>query len=148
MLRFGGHAMAAGLTLHAARLDEFTAQFEQAVEAFADPDCFAASLVTDGSLASEQIDLTLVDTLEREVWGQGFAPPLFHDEFVVARQSVVAGRHLKAQLRLAGGRALDAIAFGRVDPLPARARLAYRLARDEYRGLASVSVVIQEVDAP
>ncbi|MCL4185911.1 MAG: single-stranded-DNA-specific exonuclease RecJ, partial [Burkholderiaceae bacterium] len=147
LLRFGGHAMAAGLTLHAARLDEFAAQFEQAVEAFADPDCFAAALLTDGSLAADEIDLALVEALEREVWGQGFAPPLFHDEFVVARQSVVAGRHLKAQLRLAGGRPLDAIAFGRVDPLPSRARLAYRLARDEYRGLASVSLVIEAVEA-
>jgi single-stranded-DNA-specific exonuclease len=147
LLRFGGHAMAAGLTLHAARLDEFAAHFEQAVEAFADPDCFAVALLTDGSLAAGEIDLALVDALEREVWGQGFAPPLFHDEFVVVRQSVVAGRHLKAQLRLASGRPLDAIAFGRVDPLPSPARLAYRLARDEYRGLASVSLVIEAVDA-
>jgi len=146
LLRFGGHAMAAGLTLHAVRLDEFAALLERAVGEFADPSCFSASLATDGPLAAAEIDLPLVDAIEAEVWGQGFAPPLFCGEFAVTRQSIVAGRHLRAQLRAGAARPLDAIAFGRVDPLPAAARIAYRLIRDEYQGLASVRLVVEAVE--
>ncbi|MCO5107248.1 MAG: single-stranded-DNA-specific exonuclease RecJ [Burkholderiaceae bacterium] len=146
LLRFGGHAMAAGLTLPAARLEEFASLLEQAVDEFADPACFAPALLTDGPLGPDEIDLALVDAIEAEVWGQGFAAPLFCDEFVVARQSIVAGRHLKAQLRAGAGRALEAIAFGRVEPLPSPARVAYRLIRDEYQGLASVRLVIEAVE--
>ena len=146
LLRFGGHAMAAGLTLRATRLDEFTALLERAVDEFADPACFTSSLITDGALAPGEIDLPLVDAIEREVWGQGFAPPLFCDEFVVARQSIVAGRHLKTQLGAAGGQRFDAIAFGRTETLPSPARIAYRLMRDEYRGLANVRLVIEAVE--
>ena len=146
LLRFGGHAMAAGLTLRATRLDEFAALLERVVDEFADPACFTSSLITDGALAPGEIDLPLVDALEREVWGQGFAPPLFCDEFVVARQSIVAGRHLKTQLGAAGGQRFDAIAFGRTETLPSPARIAYRLMRDEYRGLANVRLVIEAVE--
>ena len=147
LLRFGGHAMAAGLTLRASRLDEFALLLEQAVEAFADPSCFASTLLTDGPLPAAEIDLPLVDALEGEVWGQGFPPPLFSDEFAVLRQSVVGARHLKVQLRAAAGQRLDAIAFGRTDPLPASAHIAYRLMRDEYQGLANVRLVIEAVES-
>ncbi|HLS57360.1 MAG TPA: single-stranded-DNA-specific exonuclease RecJ [Zeimonas sp.] len=146
LLRFGGHAMAAGLTLHASRLDQFALLLEQAVDAFADPSCFAATLQTDGPLPAADIGLPLVDVLEGEVWGQGFPPPLFSDEFAVLRQSVVGGRHLKVQLRAAAGQRLDAIAFARTDPLPSSARIAYRLMRDEYQGLANVRLVIEAVE--
>ena len=147
LLRFGGHAMAAGLTLRADRLDEFASLLEQAVDEFADPACFAAALATDGPLAPDEIDLPLVDAIEAEVWGQGFAPPLFCDQFVVARQSIVAGRHLKVELRATAGARFDAIAFGRIEPLPSPARIAYRLMRDEYQGLASVRLVIEAVES-
>ena len=146
LLRFGGHAMAAGLSLRAARLDEFASLLEQAVDEFADPACFAAALATDGPLAPDEIDLPLVDAIEAEVWGQGFAPPLFCNRFVVVRQSIVAGRHLKVELRADAGARFDAIAFGRIEPLPSPARIAYRLMRDEYRGLASVRLVIEAVE--
>ena len=147
LLRFGGHAMAAGLTLHAERLDEFAALLEQAVGQFADPSCFSTSLATDGPLSDDEIDLPLVDAMDAAVWGQGFAPPLFCGEFAVARQSIVAGRHLRVQLRTGLAPPLEAIAFGRVDPLPSPARLAYRLTRDEYRGLASVRLLVEAVEA-
>ncbi len=147
LLRFGGHAMAAGLTLRASRLGEFETLLEQAVEAFADPSCFAATLLTDGPLPAAGIDLPLVDALEGEVWGQGFPPPLFSDEFAVVRQAVVGTRHLKVQLRAAAGQRLEAIAFGRTDPLPSPARIAYRLMRDEYQGLANVRLVIEAAES-
>lgn len=147
LLRFGGHAMAAGLTLCASRLAEFEALLEEAVDTFADPSCFASTLITDGALAPDEIDLALVDAIDNQVWGQAFAPPLFCNEFEVARQAVVAERHLKIELRAPGGQRLDGIAFGRSEPLPSPARLAFRLIRDEYRGLASVRLVIEAVEA-
>ncbi len=147
LLRFGGHAMAAGLTIRVQQVDAFAGLFEQAVQVFADPACFAQSLLTDGALDPARIDVALIALLDAEVWGQGFPPPLFHDEFVVGRQAVVAGRHLRVELRTRCGRRLDAIAFGRIDPLPARSRVAYRLARDDYRGIASARLVIEAVEA-
>ncbi len=147
LLRFGGHAMAAGLTLYASRLAEFEALLEEAVDTFADPSCFASTLITDGALAPDEIDLALVDAIDNQVWGQSFAPPLFCNEFEVIRQAVVAERHLKVELRAPGGQRLGGIAFGRSEPLPSPARLAFRLIRDEYRGLASVRLVIEAVEA-
>ncbi len=148
LLRFGGHAMAAGLTLPASRLDEFAALLEEAVRELADPDCFASTLLTDGPLAPAEIDLALVDALEAQVWGQGFAAPLFSGEFAVARQSLAGGRHLRLELRADCGARLEAIAFGRTETLPDRAILAYRLIRDEYRGLASVRLVVEAAEPP
>ncbi len=147
LLRFGGHAMAAGLTIRAQHVEDFSALFERAVQAFADPACFAQSLFTDGPLEPASIDLALVACLDAEVWGQAFPPPLFHDEFVVARQAVVAERHLRVELRTRCGRRLDAIAFGRTEPLAARSRVAYRLVRDDYRGVATARLVIEAVEA-
>jgi len=147
LLRFGGHAMAAGLTIRAQQLDAFTELFERAVQVFADPACFAPSLLTDGALDPAGIDVALVALLDAEVWGQGFPPPLFHDEFAVGRQAVVAERHLRVELRTRCGRRLDAIAFGRTEPLPAHSRVAYRLVRDDYRGVASARLVIEAVEA-
>lgn len=146
LLRFGGHAMAAGLTLHVRHVDAFASLLERAVEVFADPDCLAPSLLTDGALDPACIDAALVAMLDAEVWGQAFPPPLFHDDFVVARQSVVGERHLRAELRSACGRRLDAIAFGRIDPLPARARIAYRLVLDDWRGVARARLVVEAVE--
>ncbi|MGD9945594.1 MAG: single-stranded-DNA-specific exonuclease RecJ [Burkholderiaceae bacterium] len=145
LLRFGGHAMAAGLSLQTARLDEFAQLFRQAVLDFADPGCFARETLTDGALDAAQIDLALVEALESQVWGQGFPPPLFSDVFQVGRQSLMAGKHLRVELR-SGSRRLTAVAFGRTDPLPSPARLAYRLMRDDFQGLASVRLVIETVE--
>lgn len=147
LLRFGGHAMAAGLTIRAQHIDEFAALLESAVQVFADPGCFAQAVLTDGPLDPAAIDVALVACLDAEVWGQAFPPPLFHDEFAVARQTVVGERHLRIELRTRCGRRLDAIAFGRTEPLPARSRVAYRLVRDDYRGIASAQLVIEAVES-
>lgn len=147
LLRFGGHAMAAGLTMHADRLAEFAALFEQAVEAFADPGCFTATCMTDGTLAPDEIGPALVARLDTEVWGQCFPAPLFSGEFAVARQSIVGEKHLKVELRTASGQRLDAIAFGSIDPLPAQVRIAYRLVRDDWRGQSRARLVIEAVEA-
>ena len=145
LLRFGGHAMAAGMTLFARELERFSAAFEAAVAELADPSCFVAELRTDGPLAPSEIGLELVGLLESQVWGQGFPEPLFADRFSVLRQSVVGGRHLKLELAARGSR-FSGIAFGRTEPLPDEAMLAYRLSRNEYRGIASVQLIVEAAE--
>ena len=149
--RFGGHAMAAGLSLPAAALDDFAQAFEQAILESADPACFERSLLTDGPLAPDELALELAEAIDLGVWGQGFPPPLFSDLVEVAGQRLVKDRHMKLELSLAGRR-VDAIAFGRTEPLPRRARIAYRLERNSFRGLVSLQLIVEAVapadDAP
>jgi single-stranded-DNA-specific exonuclease len=139
--RFGGHAMAAGLTLRRQHLAAFTDAFEAATRAAGDPSLFARSLATDGPLTVAEIGPELVDAIERVVWGQGFAEPVFANEFDVLEQRLVQDRHLQLTLRLEQSR-LAAIWFGQVDSLPARVRLAYRLKFDTFRGLRRISLQI------
>ncbi len=142
ILRFGGHAMAAGLTLRACELERFTGALEAAIRDFADDAAFEPNLLTDGRLAADEFDLRLVDEIERAVWGQGFPAPVFSDVAQVLSQRLVKDRHLRLELRLQGRR-VSGIAFGRTDPLPPIARIAYRVTRDEYRGLAEVRLLIE-----
>ncbi len=146
ILRFGGHAMAAGLTLDAGAIELFAQALERAVADSADPGCFDPTLVTDGGLAAGEIDLDLVGQLDAAVWGQGFPPPLFCDRADVLGQRLVAERHLKLDLRVGGARRA-AIVFGRTDPLPRQATIVYRLARNDYGGQSTVEFVIEEVEA-
>lgn len=142
--RYGGHAMAAGLSLAAARLDDFTVALHQAVVELADEHAFDETLLHDGPLAPAEIDLGLLDAIEAGVWGQGFPAPVFVNEFRVERQRVVGEAHLKLSVRL-GEHAFDAIAFGRTDPLDGRAQLAYRLERNDWQGRQSIQLVVEDV---
>ena len=146
ILRFGGHAMAAGLTLSASDIDRFTAALESAIADFADDTVFEPSLLTDGPLAADELDLRLVDEIERTVWGQGFPAPMFSDVAKVLSQRIVKDRHLKLELRMQGLR-FSGIAFGRTDPLPPVARIAYRVARNDYRGIAEIELLIEAAQA-
>jgi single-stranded-DNA-specific exonuclease len=143
VLRFGGHAMAAGLTLVADRLAPFQAAFEQAVRELADPGAFDPELQTDGSLSGETIDLSLIAAIDEAVWGQGFPAPLFVDDVEVVRQRLLKDRHLKLELRV-GGRPFNAIAFGRTEPLAAHARIAYRINRNDWGGRAEVQLLVEQ----
>ncbi|MEI8303569.1 MAG: single-stranded-DNA-specific exonuclease RecJ [Burkholderiales bacterium] len=147
VLRFGGHAMAAGLTLRADALARFGACFEQAVAELADPGAFSPELATDGTLAGEPVDLELVEAIDRAVWGQGFPAPLFADEAEVLGQRLLKERHLRVDLRI-GTQTFAAIAFGRTEPLPRRALVAYRLNRNDWGGRASLQLLIEQVGAP
>ncbi|MCS7100534.1 MAG: DHHA1 domain-containing protein, partial [Burkholderiaceae bacterium] len=140
--KFGGHALAAGLTLKAAHFEPFCRAFEAALRASSDAALFERTVLTDGPLAPQDFTLGLVESLERQIWGQGFAAPLFDNEFVVVEQRLVKDEHLRLTLELAGRR-LPAIWFRRSEPLPSRARLAYRLAADEYQGLRGVQLLIE-----
>ncbi len=142
--RFGGHAMAAGLTLRAENYEAFARAFEAATRVSADAACFTRSIATDGPLAPGDIGSALVEATDRQIWGQGFPPPLFANEFVVVEQRLVKDQHLRLTLELAGRR-FPAIWYRRTESLPARALLAYRLALDEYQGERRVQLVVEHI---
>jgi single-stranded-DNA-specific exonuclease len=141
LLRFGGHAMAAGCTLRPDALGAFALALQQVAAEWLDPATLGARRWTDGACRAEWFDVTTVRTMQAQVWGAGFESPLFCDSAEVLQQRLVADKHLKLRLQLAGA-VRDAIWFGRTDPLPARVQLAFRLGVDRYQGLERVQVVV------
>jgi single-stranded-DNA-specific exonuclease len=142
--RFGGHAMAAGLTIPAQALADFTQAFEQAARETSDASLYARSLAVDGALAGAEITHSLVEAMDRIVWGQGFAEPLFANEFSVVEQRLVKDSHLKLTLEF-DGRRWPAIWFRRVEAVPDRVRLAYRPTIDEFRGQRRLSLIVEQM---
>ncbi len=142
LVRFGGHAAAAGLTLRAAEVERFRALFDAAVREMIDPAALARTVETDGPLERGYASLAVARMLEGEVWGQGFAAPLFADEFAVESQRLVGAGHLRLKLARDGAR-YDAIAFGRTEPVPARVRAAYALGIDEWNGTEALALRVE-----
>jgi single-stranded-DNA-specific exonuclease len=142
LLRFGGHAMAAGCTLEEEQLAIFEQAFGQVAQEWLDAATLQRCLQTDGPLAPEYRRTDLVDTLHREVWGQGFAPPVFSEEVDVVSQRLVGEKHLALKLRHQG-QAVDGIWFGHTEPLPARVKLAFRLDADEWQGVRRVRFLVE-----
>ena len=144
--RFGGHAMAAGLTIAAADFERFALAFEAAAQRMLKPADLAAECLTDGAIEPAYLNLNFVRALEDEVWGQGFPAPTFADTFEVRGQRLVGERHMKLSLLL-GNRPIDAIQFNATAKLPARARIAFRLGVDEYNGVAKAGVYVEAWEA-
>jgi single-stranded-DNA-specific exonuclease len=140
--KFGGHAMAAGLTLPHEHFEGFAQAFEGATRASTAAELFTRRIATDGPLAAPEINLALIEAIDRQIWGQGFAAPLFDNEFAIVEQRLIKEAHLKLALELDGQR-FDAIWFRRTEPLPTRVRLAYRPVADEYQGQRRVSLHIE-----
>jgi len=149
--RFGGHAMAAGLTLRYEQLEPFTAAFTAEVDRWLDPAALGF-IETDGELAPEE--MTLATALELRAagpWGQAFPEPAFDGEFELLDSGAVGERHLKMRVRpLTSGESYEAIAFGYLDDsktaLPdGRARLAYRLDVNEYLGTRRLQLVVEHL---
>jgi len=142
LLRFGGHAMAAGCTVAEEHLDVFEEAMAQVAQEWLDAATLLRRLHTDGPLAPEYRRADMVDTLHGEVWGQGFAPPVFSEEVEVVSQKLVGEKHLALKLRHQG-QAVDGIWFGRTDPLPPRCTLAFRLETDEWQGARRVRFLVE-----
>jgi single-stranded-DNA-specific exonuclease len=148
LARFGGHAMAAGCTLAdgaPASLAAFDGALREVAQAWLDPLALSRRLRTDGSLPLECFDTATVAELDAQVWGQAFEAPLFCDEVEVLGQRVVADKHMKLRVRH-HGRERDAIWFGRLDNVPARVRMAFRVAVDEFQGLQRVQMIVEAVE--
>lgn len=140
--KFGGHAMAAGLTLHAGALEGFTLAFEAVGRSMLGPAQLERVVETDGVLEAEYYSLSFISLLEAEVWGQGFPPPLFCDHFTVSSQRILKERHLKMVLEKDGVQ-YDAIWFGHNQSLPVRSEVAFRLAANEYNGHTKVQLMVE-----
>ncbi|MFM8864391.1 MAG: single-stranded-DNA-specific exonuclease RecJ [Limnohabitans sp.] len=145
LLRFGGHAMAAGCTIAEEHFDTFEATLNEVAMAWLDEATLQRRLETDGPLAPEYRRTELVDLLQREVWGQGFAPPVFCEEVEVLSQRLVGEKHLALKLKHQG-QPVDGIWFNRSEPLPARARIAYRLDADEWQGQKRLRFLIEAAE--
>lgn len=146
VLRFGGHAMAAGLTLRSEDdLPAFRDAFEKAVRSMVDASVFERVIYTDGGLAPDEITERLVQAIDSQIWGQGFDAPVFANEFRVVRQSLVKDAHTKLILEL-GGQRFDAIFFCHTETLPGMVRLAYRPNINEFMGRRSVQLVIEAAE--
>jgi single-stranded-DNA-specific exonuclease len=145
ILRFGGHAMAAGLTIARESLAEFEATFERAVSTMIGAAALSQVIEVDGGLQASDFNLTLAEVFERQIWGQGFPEPLFVGDFKVLEQRVVGEKHLKLKLSI-DRLVIDAIFFGYSKTLPSNIKAVYQLQVNSYRQIRSVQLMIKEVE--
>ncbi|MCL2658486.1 MAG: single-stranded-DNA-specific exonuclease RecJ [Betaproteobacteria bacterium] len=143
---FGGHAMAAGLTIAESDFPRFAAAFDRIVTQLAGPEILKQTTETDGSLSTQEMSLEAARMLENEIWGQGFPAPLFSDCFEVESQRLLKDQHVKLTLRR-GTERFEAIRFRHSDPAPERLTAAFQLAVNEYRGNASLQLLIDDWEA-
>ena len=139
--RFGGHAVAAGLTIRATDLDRFALAFEQVGREWLRPADLERVIETDGALIPGELDVGLAERLRAPVWGQGFPPPAFDDEFAVISSRIVGGAHTRLVLERASER-FEAILFRSTAPLPARIRAVFRPEVDTFRSVAALQLVL------
>lgn len=133
ILRFGGHAAAAGMTLAAENFSAFAQEFEVVCREWMTEAHLDRVIETDGELPADAFALELADQLERQVWGQDFPPPLFEGDFRVVEQRVVGERHLRLKLANSHGQLLEAMRFQSAEPLPDRIRAVYKIGVNEFR---------------
>ena len=146
LLRFGGHAAAAGVTLREDDLWQFEESFEAICRQLLDPADLTRTVETDGALENAHMSLESARLLQAQIWGQGFPQPIFADEFQVENQRILKERHLKLTLSKNGMR-FDAIQFNFADSAPPRIRAAYKLDVNEYNGVARVQLLLEHFEA-
>ena len=144
LLRFGGHAMAAGCTIAEEHLDTFEQALNEVAHEWLDAATLQRRLATDGPLLPAYRRVDLVDTLHEAVWGQGFAAPTFSEEVEVISQRLVGEKHLSLKLKHQG-EPVDAIWFGHTEPLPTKVTMAFRLDADEWNGVRRVKFFVEAV---
>ncbi len=152
ILKFGGHAMAAGLSLEEDRFDEFRQRFADLVGEWLDADALQGVIWSDGELAAQELTLATAELLrEAGPWGQAFPEPIFDGKFKLLQQRLVGERHLKVMIEpLGGGPLLDGIAFNIdttlwPDPSVKQVELAYKLDVNEFRGNRNVQLIIEHL---
>ena len=145
LIRFGGHAMAAGCTIAEDHFGVFEQALQQVAHEWLDAATLTRRLDTDGPLAPQYRRADLVDALHKEVWGQGFAAPTFSEEVEVVSQRLVGDKHLALKLKHQG-EPVDGIWFGHTETLPARVKLAFRLDADEWQGVKRVRFLVEAAE--
>ncbi|OFS83010.1 Single-stranded-DNA-specific exonuclease RecJ [Oligella urethralis] len=146
ILKFGGHAMAAGLSIRQEDFEAFKLALHEAIITMSGKSSFASVIETDGPLATEHASSRVATLLDQQVWGAGFPPPCFNDVFIVRSQRILKDKHLK--LRLEKDQVLyDAIWFNHTELLPEMARVVYELKANEWNGQVNVQLLIQHAEA-
>ena len=148
IVKFGGHAMAAGLTIAEAHYDTFTRRVAEQLERLYPSADFSGAIVSDGVLPERALTLDFARKLrEAGPWGAGFPEPLWNGDFEVVEQRTVGEKHLKLRVRpAAGGNTVDAIAFNQAGPAwRGFVQLAYRLDVNEFRGFESAQLVVEQI---
>ena len=146
IVKFGGHAMAAGLTLLESGYPDFTRGFDLAVRELSGRDSFDPLIETDGSLESGYANADVAGLLQQQVWGSGFPAPVFRDTFQVQQQRLLKDKHLKLSLAR-GNQRFDAIWFGHAEMLPEHIEAAYRLDKNVWNGMVSAQLIIEYASA-
>jgi single-stranded-DNA-specific exonuclease len=149
LIKFGGHAMAAGLSIKKVHLPRFHKVFDKAVGQVTTEEMLSASLLTDGTLASEDLNLQTVALLDTGgPWGNGFAEPLFTGEFTLVSQRVVGDTHLKLVVKH-GEQIIDAIAFSQpmLSGQPTNVLMVYKLAMNDYAGSRTLQLMVEYIEA-
>lgn len=144
-VKFGGHAMAAGLTIYMDQFEAFKKGFEEAAREMMPAEALTHTIMHDGALSSDEMNLDLVYTLRDQVWGQGFPEPLFVTEFEVEHHKILAEKHMKLTLKPKGARSggLSAIWFNNTE-LPGRTvRLAYKMDANTFRDETNLQLRIE-----
>jgi single-stranded-DNA-specific exonuclease len=148
--KFGGHAMAAGLSIREEHLEDFRLAFETVSRELLDAESLIKTIVTDGTLDKSEFTLGMARDLQRQVWGQGFPEPLFEGDFRVQSQRIVGEKHLKLTLRLCSEQALssptgsfEAIRFFSAEPAPDTIHAVYSLSVNEYNGSESLQLIVR-----
>jgi single-stranded-DNA-specific exonuclease len=150
ILAFGGHAMAAGLTMTVEQLGSFEEALNESIGFFLKGRTLSNEILTDGKLAAADLNLSFAEQLRSlGPWGQHFPEPLFEGRFVVEEKRVVGGSHLKMQLKPVDGNSLiDAIAFGRLPenlPNSDTVRLVYKLDINHFRGHKTCQLMVEQI---
>jgi single-stranded-DNA-specific exonuclease len=140
--KFGGHAMAAGVTVREEHFEEFQLAFESVAQSLLTPADLVKVIETDGELARGDFSVSIARTLEQQVWGQGFPEPLFQGDFRVQTQRVVGEKHLKLKLSSPAG-SFDAIRFFSAEPAPDTIHAVYSLSVNEYNGSESLQLIVR-----
>lgn len=143
--KFGGHAMAAGLTIKTEDFPAFQQAFEAVGKSWLKQEQLERIIETDGALEEAYYTTDFISLLDGQVWGQGFPPPLFCDEFKLISQRILKERHLKMVLEKKGQR-YDAIWFGHVDQFSEQIKVAFRLDTNEYNGVTKVQMLIEHAE--
>ncbi len=146
LLRFGGHAAAAGLTIREENLPRFRDLFEEVVQDLIPPAALTRTVQTDGPLEGGYYSLETARLLDQDIWGQGFPAPVFSDDFRIEHKRLLKDKHLKLTLSQDQSR-YDAIRFNHADQAPARIHAAFRLAENEYNGVCSVQLMLEDFES-
>jgi len=153
ILKFGGHAMAAGLTIRKSDFEKFDTCFQEVASSLLTEELLERHHIHDGVLQASEFTPEIGDLIAEEIWGQGFPQPVFYGEFEITQQSLMKEKHLRLMLRplgaaedKIGNKPITAVWFNRTQSLPAKAKLAYRLVTDRYQGQARVQLMIEAHD--